>query len=288
MQSAVSRTAMQLRLHIALACAFLCATSLSAQVVLSNYVETGNLPANDDSFSSAVSLGFTINFGGSSYAETYVSNNGYITFGSGSGNYYPAPIDANYVANSTPGLPIIAPFFADIDTRWEQSGIVSWGTGLVDGRAAFIARWNNVGEYGAETFSPNTFSVVLVSRTDLGAGNFDVFFNYETITWDHSGRVVVGFHNGSSESPLFYAAPGSFSIVEGQDVYQTGAFFDGGALSLAGSTNTESSGLLSFSARDGGFLNVAPITVVPEPSTYALLALGLALIGLATRRHRRS
>lgn len=76
---------MPFRRHLAAACALLCATGLSAQVVLSNYTQTGSLPAGDDNFSSAVSLGFTINFGGASFTETYVSNNGHITFGTGSG-----------------------------------------------------------------------------------------------------------------------------------------------------------------------------------------------------------
>jgi hypothetical protein len=279
---------MSLRRFITLACAVLSAAGLSAQVVVSNYTETGNLPANDDQYSDAVSLGFTINFGGTSYSETYVSNNGYITFGAGSGNYSPAPLDNLYAASGAPGLPIIAPFYSDIDTRWPDSGIVSWGTGLIGGRLAFIARWDNVGEYGAPVFSPNTFSVVLVSRSDLGAGNFDVFFNYQTITWDRQGHVVAGFHSGGGENPIYYSLPGSLTSVDGENVVQTGVFFDGGLLSLAASTNTGTHGALSFSARDGNFLDIGPITVIPEPSTYVLLALGLGLIGFAARRRRRS
>ncbi|MEZ5413370.1 MAG: PEP-CTERM sorting domain-containing protein [Opitutaceae bacterium] len=258
------------------------------QVVVTGYTETGNLPANDDDYSGAIDLGFAIDFGGSTFTQTYVSNNGYITFGGGSYDYYPYPIDANYVSNGSPGLPIIAAFFADVDTRDPNSGIVSWGTGLVDGNAAFVVNWDHVGEFGATVFSPNTFGLILVSRTDLGTGNFDVYFNYEEITWDHGGRVVVGFHDGNATTPGYYSAPGSFQINDGQDVYAQGAFLDSGTNALANATNTGAAGLLTFVARDGGFETVAEITPIPEPSTYALLVLGLAVIGFSVRRRRKS
>lgn len=261
----------------------LCALVSHGQVVVTGYTETGNLPANDDSYSSAIDLGFTINFGGSSYSQTYVSNNGYITFNYGSGSYYPNAIDANFSSQ-----PIIAAFFADVDTRNASSGIVSWGTGLVDSNAAFVVKWDHVGEYGASTFSPNTFEIILVSRTDLGTGNFDVYFNYEEITWDHGGRVVVGFHDGNTTNPQFYSAPGSFQTVNGQDVYSQGVFFDGGTNSLSNATNTGAAGLLTFVSRDSGFETVAEITPVPEPSTIALFALGLAVVGYTTLRRRKS
>ena len=251
-------------------------TLLPAQVVITGYTETGNLPRNDDNFSGAVSLGFSINFGGTSYTETFVSNNGYITFGSGSGNYWPEPIDAEYVNSGSPGLPIIAPFFSDVDTRNVLTGIVSWGTGLVDGLAAFVVNWDRVGEYSNGS-DPNTFRLVLVSRPDVGVGNFDVHFIYETITWDN-GNAVAGFHNGSVNNPQFFQVPGSG--VEG-------AFLNNGSNSLFGSTNTGVQGGLLLQARDGGFLTPDTIVAIPEPSTYALLTLGLALVGLSWFRRRR-
>jgi hypothetical protein len=207
----------------------------------SGYMETGYLERNDDNYSGAVELGFAINFGGETYTQTFVSNNGYVTFGEGSGQYSPDPFDASYG-----GLPIIAAFFSDVDTRDLESGLVSWGRGMVDGLKAFVANWPAVGEYGQdeENFSANTFSMVIVSRADLAPGSFDVHFNYGSITWDH-GAAVAGFHNGNSETPQFYQLPGSF---------ETGAFVDGGTNPLAEFTNAGVAGGYLLQARDGEFL----------------------------------
>ena len=250
------------------------AGSLAAQVVVSGFTQTGSLPANDDNYSSAVPLGFSLNFGGKTYVETFVSNNGYITFGSGSSEYSPSPFDTNYLNSGSPGLPIIAAFFSDVDTRLTGSGIVTWGTGTVNGNAAFTVRWDNVGEYGASTFSGNTFSIVLVSRPDVGTGSFDAFFNYANITWDH-GEAVAGFHNGSATSPVFYQLPGSGTA---------GAFLNGGPNALTLASNTGTGGGVLLRSLDSASPVIGTIAPIPEPSTYALLALGLGFVVLVLRR----
>jgi hypothetical protein len=65
-----------------------------------------------------VSLGFTVNFGGA-FSSVYINNNGNLTFGSSLSAYTPFPL-------STSTMPIIAPFFADVDTRLTNPSRPAW------------------------------------------------------------------------------------------------------------------------------------------------------------------
>ncbi len=100
------------------------------------------LPPNDDGSTGAVSLPFAPNFFGTTYTELFVNNNGNVTFDAPLGTYTPFTLDAN-----TP--PIIAPFFADVDTRGAGSAPVeySYGSTTFRGRDAFCVNWFNVGYY---------------------------------------------------------------------------------------------------------------------------------------------
>src|SRR5260221_6699977 len=85
-----------------------------------------NIPRNDDGSSPVVSLPFTINFFGRIRSSVYVNNNGNITFDSALATFTPFGLQNT-------GREIIAPFFADVDTRNELSSIVTYGEDRVDG-----------------------------------------------------------------------------------------------------------------------------------------------------------
>ncbi len=180
------------------------------------------LAANDDGSTGAVALGFTASFFGTNTSTVYVNNNGNITFTSVLSQYTP-----NGLATGV-GQPIIAPFFADVDTRGAGSGLVTYGTGTItdaaegwNNDAFFAVEWPAVGYYGAQTDKLNTFELLLVSRPDTGAGNFDIEFNYNSIQWetgDASGgsdglggtSAAVGYSNGlSGSSDVYLQLPGS-------------------------------------------------------------------------------
>lgn len=173
---------------------------------------TTPLPRNDDNSSTAVNLGFTVNFFGTSYSSGYVNNNGNFTFDGPLFNFTPFPL-------TTTRHVIIAPFFADVDTRALASDIVtySFGNGMYFGRKAFCVDWVNVGYFFMHTDKLDSFQLLLVDRSDTGAGNFDMYFNYDKIQWetgDASGGVNglggfsarVGYSNGTSSS---FELPGS-------------------------------------------------------------------------------
>ena len=106
-----------------------------------------------------------------------MNNNGNVTFGGPLGDYTPFDL------TSTQSV-IIAAFFADVDTTGAASGVVTYGTGVVNGRPAFGVNYVNVGYYFSKTDKLNSFQLVLISRSDIGQGNFDIEFNYDKIQWE--------------------------------------------------------------------------------------------------------
>lgn len=114
-------------------------------------------PPNDDDTSGPVPLGFEISFGGQTFDETYVNNNGNLTFEGPLADFIP------FELAQAPD-PIVAPFFADVDTR--EGAVARYGTGSVDGRPAFGVTWPGVGCYPRNTSLRDVFQAILVDRSD--------------------------------------------------------------------------------------------------------------------------
>lgn len=233
------------------------------------------LPRNDDNSTGLVSTGFTLNFFGFTSTQLYVNNNGNVTFTGPLGIFTPFGLAG---ANTR----IIAPLFADVDTLNLASGVTQYGqVANIDGRNAFVVNWIGVGYFDEKVDKLNSFQLVLIDRSDTGAGNFDIEFNYDQIQWetgDASGGVGglggssarVGYSNGTGTS---FELPGSGVSL---------SFLDGGPQSLvANSLNSGVAGRYVFNVRGG----VIPPGAVPEPATMILLGTGLA--GIAARVSRR-
>lgn len=231
--------------------------------------DQASLPRADDVVSGAVPLGFRVAFYGATYDSVYVSNNGTISFAAPQIDFTPYGLGAAYT-----GQPIIAPFFADVDTRPVRSGVIRYGTGLDAGRAAFGVTWPGVGYFQLGSDRLNAFQLILTDRSDRGAGDFDIIFNYGSIEWEAgyaNGGVdglggttaSAGWHAGDA----FFAMPGSLV---------PGAFLDGGVDALATSSNDGTPGQFRFAVQNGS-------VAVPEPASAWLLL--TALIGLQ-KRHR--
>ena len=205
------------------------------------------LPANDDGSVGPVNLGFDINFFGLNTNQAYVNNNGNVTLDSSLSEYTPFDL-------TTTGHSIIAPFFADVDTRGAGSGIVSYGNATVDGHRAFIVNWPNVGYYSSHTDRLNNFQLVIIDRSDRAPGDFDFEFNYGQIQWetgDASGgtgglggnSARAGFSNGTGD-------PGTFFEIEGSGV--NGAFLDSNLVTgLIHTSNIGIPGRYLFVVRNG-------------------------------------
>jgi hypothetical protein len=111
-----------MRLVFAAAASFLIAASATAAPVAPGF-GSNTLGASDDGIAGPVALGFSADFFGTTYTSTYVNNNGFLTFGSAVTAWTPVKLGATYS-----GLPIIAPFYADVDSTGANSGHVSFGT----------------------------------------------------------------------------------------------------------------------------------------------------------------
>ena len=237
--------------------ALLTPLAVSAQAVRTNAgFRTGNIPRTDDDPNpTPQQVGFPVNFYGRTYAALFVNNNGNVTFDQPSDAYSPEGLGPGQIR------PIIAPFFADVDTTGTRSKIVTFGRDTVDGRRAFGVNFVDVGYYSGNDDKLNSFQVVLIDRSDTGAGNFDIEFNYDRILWETGdvdggtgGRggdsASVGYSNGSGVTGTYFQFPGSLVA---------GSFVDGGPRSLvAGSQNSILRGRYVFFARSG---TVSPVTI---------------------------
>ena len=142
-----------------------------------------------------------INFYGEIYDKFYVNNNGNITFDGPLATFTPTDLASEK---------IIAPFFADVDTRENNietsPGGNSQGTNLVyydvnPGAGEITVTWDDVGKYPNETI-PNAFQLILRDLTEEGeensqeaVRNYEIEFRYEEIQW------TVG---GASEDKAFF------------------------------------------------------------------------------------
>ncbi|MEO9079855.1 MAG: nidogen-like domain-containing protein [Rhodanobacter sp.] len=261
------------------------ATAAVATTVAPGF-DTNTLSANDDGSTNLVNLPFTANFFGNDYSDLYVNNNGNVTFSSPLSSYTPYGLGSGYS-----GQPIIAPFFGDVDTRG-NSALTSYGNGTYAGHSAFGVTWPGVGYYNSHTNLLNTFQLIMVDRSDITAGDFDFYFNYGQIQWEtgdasdgHGGfggvSAAAGYNAGQSNNPA-----GTYAQLPGS--LNNGALLDGGPNSLVAGTNNGVPGQFLFQVRNGT-VTPPPSTSVPEPSSLAMLMLGLlGMLGLGALRRKRN
>ncbi len=266
---------------LAMMAVFIAAAPVQGAVVRSGF-DASSLAANDDLSTGLEAFGFTIDFFGQVYSGAYLNNNGNITFDAPLSTFTPFGL----LATSTP---IIAPFFADVDTSayvdLGEGDLMRYGAGTVDGRDAFGVTWAGVGvgyfDHGVDKL--NKFQVVLIDRSDTGVGNFDIEFNYDQIQWetgDASGgnfglggdSAVAGYSNGVDTA---YELPGS---------HVNGAFLDSNpSTGLIHNTNVQINGRYVYAARNG---SVNP-PAVPEPAACVVWGLLALIMGGASLRRKR-
>jgi Nidogen-like len=180
---------------------------------------TGSGPANapdchyNDDDSSSEILQFSFVLFGDQKTKVYINTNGNLSFDD---------LYETYTSTGFPvsGYPMVAPFWADVDTRGPHGHI--WRMQV--SAHTFAIAWDNVGYYFEQGDKRNTFQVMISDGSDsnMGSGN-NVCFCYADIEWttgeasNGSGGfggfpATVGVNKGDGENYLqigLYNAPGT-------------------------------------------------------------------------------
>ncbi len=160
----------------------------------SDFVWYNNVSANDNLSSGPISLGFDFEFYGQTYDEFYINNNGNITFLAPSSTL-PGPGGFPQI------YPMIAPFWADVDTR-NFGGNVHLASGTSPRGNPFVQiDWVNVGynDHRSLTNADTRNSFVLYIEDDPG-GDI-VVFHYHDMQWTtgDTGGGSGGFGGNGAE-----------------------------------------------------------------------------------------
>jgi hypothetical protein len=206
---------------------------------------------NDDGFMGPIPLGFNLSFFGTTYTQFWANNNGNISFTGGISSFIPTgPQGAT--------VPIMSPFFADVDTRGALSGVMHVRTDIAN---EIIVTWDQVGYYNSHDDKLDSFQLVLRGPDYvIPVGEGAIGFFYKDMQWDvanTSRTAAVGFGDGSANGEVIEGSnqPGMAAVLNNHNIW-----FDP---------------------------NLAPVPQVPEPETYALMLLGLGALGLAVRRRKQ-
>lgn len=150
------------------------------------------VPRNDDGSLYLADIGFEFSFCGTSFSDLYINTNGNITFTQPVPQF--SPDGFPYV------VPMIAPFWADVDTGNDECG-QAWYKLFGN---YMIVTWENVGWYAQQCSPLNNFQVIISDGTApiIGAGK-NIQFRYGNMEWT-TGQASGGGPFGGSPATVGY------------------------------------------------------------------------------------
>jgi len=138
---------------------------------------------NDDGSTGLIPIPFTFNLYGQAYNSLYINNNGNLTF--------TGPL-STFSATAFPsvGNAIVAPFWADVDTRNGNGQVLYKIT-----PTAVYVNWVDVGYYAFHGDKLNTFQLIITNGSDPVIDGGNVAFCYQNMDWTtgDASQGVNGF-----------------------------------------------------------------------------------------------
>ena len=165
------------------------------------------IPRNDDGSFGPIALPFDFHLYGTVYNKVWINTNGNLTF---LGAY------SRFSSSGFPSqVPMVAPFWADVDTRNPASGMIYYKLSATN----LIVTWDNVGYYNTMSDKRSTFQAIIGSDTDilLGPGQ-NVSLRYDDMQW------TTGSASGGASG--FLGVPSTVGVNNGNnlDYIQVGRF----------------------------------------------------------------
>ncbi len=165
---------------------------------------------SDDSHTPEIELPFTFCLYGAQYNSCWINNNGNVTFNEG---------NSGFTASGFPddALVMVAPFWADVDTRNEESGLVYYK--VTD--HYMIVYWDAVGYFSSQADKVNSFQLIISDGTDPiipNGGNVSICYGDMQWTTGSANSGVNGFGGtpatvGANKGDGFnYFQAGRFSV----------------------------------------------------------------------------
>ncbi len=164
------------------------------------------VPRGDDDSYGPIALGWNFSLFGTNYSSVYINTNGNISFGSSYYTYTPSGFPVS--------TPMIAAFWADIDTRNTTGGSI-WYKVFPD---KLVVSWDRVGSYNQNATKLNSFQLTIKANTAPTFTGDDVLFSYDDMQW------TTGSLNGGSGG--FGGTPATAGMNKGDNLtfIQTGRF----------------------------------------------------------------
>jgi hypothetical protein len=226
---------------------------------------------NDDGFRGPINFGFNFTLFGTTYTQFWANNNGNISFQNGISAFTPTGLQGS-------NTPLISPYFGDVDTRNNASGVMSLRMVTDANGDQIIVTWPTVGVFNTIAPPTNTFQLVVrADDYDIPAGEGQVGFFWGDMAWEvgqASGGNALGLCPGAGGIGTG-CVPAAVGFGDGQN---NGFVLQGSTLN--GVSNIVEDHQLWFTLVDG----VPTVPGIPEPGSLLLSALALGLAAILSRR----